>query len=289
MNPLQCELCGHKGNWTSVYPKKAIVKCPNCQLVFYDKKIDAASLYTEDYFKGGEYADYLADKEIIQRNFGCRIKQLRKYKDGGRLLEIGSAYGLFMEMAQPFWQVTGVEISSECAEYARNNLGLDVKTADFLSLQDEFESYDIICMWDTVEHLAHPVRYIEKASRWLKPGGLLFLTTGDIDSRMSRFRKDKWRLIHPPTHLYYFSKNTLTRSANKAELEVINISHVGFSRSFRAILYGLFVAREKKYSWLYRLLTINGKIDLPIYLNFYDIMMLVAKKNHKKNKRILSK
>ena len=55
MSLLQCELCGHKGNWIPVYPKKAIVKCPNCQLVFYDKKIDAASLYTEEYFKGGEY------------------------------------------------------------------------------------------------------------------------------------------------------------------------------------------------------------------------------------------
>ena len=278
MNPLQCELCGHKGNWNPVYPKKAIVKCPNCQLIFYDKEIDAASLYTEDYFKGGEYADYLADKKIIQRNFGHRIKELRKYKEGGKLLEIGAAYGLFMEMAQPFWQVTGVEISSECAEYARNNLGLDVINADFLSLKDEFESYDIICMWDTIEHLSHPVRYIEKASRWLKPGGLLILTTGDIESGMSRFRKDKWRLIHPPTHLYYFSKKTLTLSVNKADLEVINVSHVGFSRSFRAILYGLFVAGEKKFGWLYRLLTINGKIDLPIYLNFYDIMMLVAKK-----------
>ena len=84
MSLLQCELCGHKGNWIPVYPKKAIVKCPNCQLVFYDKKIDAASLYTEEYFKGGEYADYLADKEIIQRNFGQRITQLRKDKEGGR-------------------------------------------------------------------------------------------------------------------------------------------------------------------------------------------------------------
>lgn len=282
MSLLQCELCGHKGNWIPVYPKKAIVKCPNCQLVFYDKKIDAASLYTEDYFKGGEYADYLADKEIIQRNFGQRIKQLRKYKEGGRLLEIGSAYGLFMEMAQPFWEVTGVEISSEGAEYARKTLRLDVRTADFLSLEDEHENYDIICMWDTIEHLAHPVRYIEKASRWLKPGGLLFLTTGDIDSWMSRFRKDRWRLIHPPTHLYYFSKNTLSHSVNKAKLEVVNVSHVGFSRSFRAILYGLFVAGGKKYSWVYRLLTANGKIDLPIYLNFYDIMMLVAKKESQK-------
>ena len=66
MNPLQCELCGHKGKWCSVYPKKAIVKCPNCQLVFYDKKVDTTSLYTEDYFKGGEYADYLADMAIYR-------------------------------------------------------------------------------------------------------------------------------------------------------------------------------------------------------------------------------
>ena len=278
MEILQCELCEYKGSWIPVYPRQGIVKCPNCQLVFYDQQVDVEALYTKDYFSGGEYADYLADKEIIQRNFSQRIKQLRKYKEGGRLLEIGSAYGLFLDIAQPYWEVTGVEISTDCADYARNSLGLNVKAADFLSLPDELESYDLICLWDTIEHLEHPVRYIEKATRWLKPGGVLFVTTGDIDSKMARLRKDKWRLIHPPTHLYYFSVATLSQAMNKAGLGVIDVSHVGFSRSFRAILYGLFSTGEKKFPWVYRLLTANGEIDFPVYLNLFDIMMLVGRK-----------
>lgn len=281
MSDSQCELCGVNEDWNPVYPRQEIVKCPNCKLVFYDKKVDVESLYTEEYFSGGEYADYMADKDIIQRNFNQRIKQLRKYKDGGRLFEIGAAYGLFLEKAQSYWDVAGIEISTECADYARKTLGLDVKAADFLSLPDEEESYDIICMWDTIEHLSHPVRYIEKASRWLKPGGFLVLTTGDIDSGMSRFRKERWRLIHPPTHLYYFSTATLSQSVKQAGLEVTNVSHVGFSRSFRSILYGLLATGNKKHGWAYRLLTANGRIDIPIYLNLFDIMMLVARKKLK--------
>ena len=102
---------------------------------------------------------------------------------------------------------------------------------------------------------------------------------------LASYKKDIKEDIRFVTGLYYnyqyFITNITYRDKEKS-LEVVNVSHVGFSRSFRAILYGLFVAGGKKYSWLYRLLTANGKIDLPIYLNFYDIMMLVAKKESQK-------
>lgn len=275
---LQCELCGYSGEMLPFYPKQAIVKCPTCQLVFYGEEVDAESLYTAAYFTGGEYLDYLADKQVLQRNFGQRIKQLRKFKPNGRLLELGSAYGFFLELAQSYWEVRGIDITPEGVEYARHTLGLNVMLADFLTLPDEPESYDIICMWDTIEHLPHPVRFIEKASRWLKPDGVLVMTTGDIDSRVARFQKERWRLIHPPTHLFYFSVATLSQAVEKAGLEVVGVSHVGYYRSFKATLYGLFAVGGKKSAWLYQLLTMGGRIDFPIYLNLYDIMMLVARK-----------
>ena len=53
--------------------------------------------------------------------------------------------------------------------------------------------------------------YGEKAYEVLKPGGRLFLTTGDIGSWVARIQGPRWRLIHPPTHLHYFSKATITR------------------------------------------------------------------------------
>jgi SAM-dependent methyltransferase len=272
-----CELCGYTGEMLPFYPKQRIVKCPVCQLIFFGEEIEPESLYAKEYFFGGEYRDYLADRKILQRNSSQRIGQLRRLKSSGRLLELGSAFGFFLELAQKHWEVRGIDIAPEGTEYAHRTLGLNVMLADFLTLSDELESYDIICMWDTVEHLPHPVRFIEKASRWLKPGGVLVMTTGDIESPLARFQKEGWRLIHPPTHLFYFSVTTLSQAVERAGLKVLGTSHVGYYRGFQAMLYGMFVLGRKP-TWLYHVFTLNGRIDFPIYMNLYDIMMLTARK-----------
>ena len=60
-------------------------------------------------------------------------------------------------------------------------------------------------MWDTIEHLKRPDLFVQKAAADLRPGGLIALTTGDIGSLNARLRGARWRMIHPPTHLHYFS------------------------------------------------------------------------------------
>jgi SAM-dependent methyltransferase len=246
--------------------------------VFYDQKVAPEELYTLEYFKGREYRDYEADKDALQRNFNHRIAQLRKLKPSGRLLELGSAYGFFLELAGCYWQVKGIDIALEAARYARESLGLDVISGDFLSVPDEPESFDLICMWDTIEHLTQPVRVIERAARWLRPGGILAMTTGDIDSLLARLQRKKWRLIHPPTHLFYFSPATLGQAVEGAGLKLLEISHVGYCRSYQAMLHGLLAVERERPSLLRNLLGVGGRLDFAICLNLFDIMMLVAGK-----------
>jgi SAM-dependent methyltransferase len=264
------------------YADRGIVRCPGCELIFFPAhSVDTHQLYTEKYFRGGEYLDYVEDKQVIQENFQKRIDELKRLKPAGRLLEIGCAYGFFLDLARKHWDVKGVDISPEGIRHARETLGLDVEQSDFLAMPDQPESYDIICMWDTIEHLPQPVRLIEKASRWLKPGGLLVMTTGDIGSWVARFRKEKWRQIHPPTHLYYFSADTLTKAIEQASLRPRSVSYVGYTRRFKAMAYGIFCL-GMRVPFLYRLLTLGGRLDFPIYLNLRDIMMLVAEKPSQK-------
>ena len=274
---MNCELCNSSDEKQPFYPEISIVKCPNCGLVFYNgESIGGASLYNKEYFNGKEYFDYVSEKNIIQYNFSRFIKFLSKLVPRGRLFEIGCAYGFFLELAQKYWTVSGVDVVPEGVQHARDMLHLDVLLADFLSLEDPPESFDIICMWDTVEHLQHPVRFIEKAGQWLKPGGILVMTTPNIDSYVARLRKKRWRQIHPPTHLYYFSVQTLSSAVKKAGLEVIQTSHVGYYRSLKFMLHRIFVLKNGNLKWLYRALTLNEKLDFPIYLNLWDTMMLIA-------------
>ncbi len=262
----------------SLYPRFGIVKCPRCDLVFYAGPIPEDGLYGKEYFSGGEYLDYNADRKILQRNFRAQIARLREVAPAGRLLEIGSAYGFFLDLARSHWSVLGIDVSQEGVQHSREVLGLPVVLGDFLDASEQPESFDLICLWDTIEHLPRPARTIEKASRWLKPGGSLVITTGDIGSLVARWRKSRWRQIHPPTHLFYFSRKTLSRAVEQAGLEVRSVSSVGYWRSLRSMLYGMSPLGGTKAASVCRRVVAGGLLDPPVYLNLYDILRMVATK-----------
>ncbi len=260
-----------------LYPRLAIVRCPECGLVRFDGTVVPETLYTGEYFRGGEYADYVADKPMLTRNFSARIAELRALVPRGDLLEIGSAYGFFLELAREHWTVSGVEIAPEGAAHARG-LGLDVTRGDLLELADRPGAYDVICMWDTIEHFARPVETVERIARWLRPGGIVAITTGNITSGVARLRGARWRLIHPPTHVTYFSRATLTRTVERAGLRVRKLRSVGHWRSWRSMMHALLLAGARPHPALYDIATIGGSLDLPIYLDLGDLMLMIAQK-----------
>ena len=273
-----CPLCQCAEEGEPLYPDIGIVRCPSCGLVRYDGRVEPAKLYTERYFHGGEYADYEADKAALQRNFRSRIAELCELVPSGELLEIGSAYGYFLELAKEHWRVRGVEFAAGAAAHARDALGLNVAQGDFLDLPDEPDRFDLICLWDTIEHLAQPVRTVEKAARWLQPGGYLVVTTGDIGSTVARLRGRRWRLIHPPTHVTYFSRETLARTMARARLRVHRVRAVGYWRSYRSMMQAMLMARTHPHPLLYGAATLGGTLDVPVYLNLGDIMLMIAQK-----------
>ncbi|MCH7562967.1 MAG: methyltransferase domain-containing protein [Gemmatimonadetes bacterium] len=133
-------------------------------------------------------------------------------------------------------------------------------------------------MWDVVEHLRHPDRYIERAAELLRTGGILCLTTGDIGSLNARLRRGKWRLIYPPSHLHYFSTVTMKRLLDGKGFAIERIFHPGLHRSVDQILYGVFAFGRGEppriVEWIRRHLP-EGR---SVYLNLYDIMCVTARK-----------
>ena len=173
-------------------------------------------------------------------------------------------------MAKEIWEVEGIDITADATMYARDELGLNVVTGDFLYEDFMLERYDVICLWDTIEHLKQPHRYIEKAASLLKPGGFIFLTTGDVGSLNARLRKGSWRMIHPPTHLFFFSKRTLKMLLEKYGLKTVQSKCVTVFRSFGSMVHGLMKKKLKdRYHLVY---------DIPIPLNLGDILFIAAQK-----------
>jgi SAM-dependent methyltransferase len=261
-----------------------ILKCNGCGFVFADMALSEEELfkiYRREYFFGQEYSNYLADQAAMEKNFLLRLKILRQFLNPERhrsLLEIGSAYGFFLNLAKDeFTRSRGIDITEDGVRHCQEVFGLDVIQGDLLQTDLGAEKIDMVCMWDTLEHLARPDLYLEKISRHMEPGALLALTTGDIGSAMARWKKQRWRLIHPPTHLHYFSKATLIRLLERTGFEVVYCRPCGFYRSVDNVFYTVCILRSHS-PWIYRILKKSGLGGISFYLNLFDIMYIIAKK-----------
>ena len=120
-------------------------------------------------------------------------------------------------------------------------------------------------------------RYLEKISAHSRPGSLIALTTGDVGSLNARWRGRKWRLIHPPTHLFYFSRRTIAALLEKYGYEVLSISHCGVSRSVDNIFWTV-AASKGRLPGLYRAMKKAGLLDWSVFLNLFDILYVIARK-----------
>lgn len=261
---------------------KGLVKCKKCGFVWANSEIpdsELEKLYANNYFFGGEYKDYIAEEEPLIKDFKRNFELLKPFSQGGKLLEIGSAYGFSLNLAkQTFSEVMGVEINKEAADYSAARFKLDVKAGDFLKLDLPENYFDAVVSWATFEHLPTPHLYLEKVSRLLKKGGVFACTTIDIDAFVPRLRGPKWRQIHPPTHVSYYSARTLKLLLSKYHLNPVYTSYVGHHRSFDNVFYGILVLIYKK-ERIYNLLKKMGLTKGSFYLNLYDIIYVVAKKD----------
>ncbi len=275
---LECIIC-HSSEFRVYFQR--LKRCLVCGHITADvdlKSFPAKDIYGISYFKGKEYYDYIKERPCYEKNFSNRLKDVLKYCANGNLLEIGAAYGLFLNLAKKYFSTIGYEICPEAAKYAREEFALDVRVTEFLKDNLEDSSYDVVVMWDVLEHLANPQDFVARIARLLKKNGIFVFTTGDIGSLFARVRGKKWRLIHPPTHLHYFSKNTIRRLLNQFNLEVVRITYPGYWRSLRQIFYNLFVLSQNPKESIFKLTERTGLGNLPVYVNTFDIMQVIAKK-----------
>jgi SAM-dependent methyltransferase len=275
-----CIICGGR-NGPNKLP--GLVSCATCGFVSANAEIsddELSALYGRDYFHGNEYLDYVAEQESLRLNFRDRIRTLQRFVPdlaARDLFEIGCAYGFFLdEVRGSVRSASGIDISHDAVRYARDVLGVSARQGEYLAF-DAPKKFGAIVMWDTIEHLRRPDLFVEKAARDLLPDGILAITTGDIDSLNARLRGRKWRLIHPPTHLHYFSVKTLLALLDRHGFEAIHVSHPGNSRNLRAVLHHIVAMRMQQKRW-YDMVRPFRLLDLQFTINLRDIMFVIARR-----------
>jgi hypothetical protein len=241
-----------------------------------NKNVDFGALYSEAYFCGDEYLNYELGKSVQKKNFVKKLKILAKHLDPTqmRILEIGSASGEFLKTAKEagVTSLLGIEIS----DFARNKAlkdGLDVLSpfdSNIIKAIKEFQP-NIIVAWDVWEHLESPSLIMKHYLSLGSSDCLFAVTTVDASSITARFRQQKWRQFHPPTHINYPTKKSLKRFCEKNNLLKIDHFHFGYFRPLAEYLCALLGRRK----WIVQS-TLFFKI--PLYLNLFDTQIVVAKK-----------
>ncbi|CAG1064673.1 Ubiquinone biosynthesis O-methyltransferase [uncultured bacterium] len=207
---MNCKLCG-SSKVSGHFKVKGyeVFKCLDCGLMSLGGlSIDSGKLYSEPYFNGEVYNDYINEMGSNKAEFRTRLKLVNGILPSrGKLLEIGCAAGFFLKTAKDDgWDVKGIEVSEYAADFGRARLGLDIVCGDIDSLEPGHEQFDAVVMWDVIEHIKDPFGLIRKVRPMLRPGGALFVSTGDTDGLNARIFGKDWFLLEPPYHLWYFSR-----------------------------------------------------------------------------------
>lgn len=240
-----------------------------------------AELYSVTFFGSSSKFD-AADNSPSMVNARDRVSQIMALPSIGvqAWLDVGCATGEFLLAGRGFAQeLHGTDISAYAIDVARRRGLENLQAGSFSALEYSPARFDLITMWDLIEHVEDPATVLRKAFEYLKPGGYLVLSTGDVESLTSRLMGRFWHLMIPPFHTYFFSRRTIERYLRTAGFTEIRVTYPGkvvpldfmLEKAARLVSPRL----SQRVQPLLRRLKL-GRVRLSV--NLFDIMTVHARK-----------
>jgi SAM-dependent methyltransferase len=220
-----CPLCGGTDARATPYARNPfrVVRCRGCGLWYLSPRLTAAAtdaLYrSDDYFSGGAagYEDYASQERSLRNTFRRLLRDLQSAgATGGRLLEVGSGPGYFLDEARPFFaERTGVELSPGAARSAAALS--DAVVHQSLDAAPAEARFDCIVTLHVIEHVHEPAAFLRQLTSRLAPAGVLVVATPDMGSLWRRVMGPFWPSFKYPEHVTFFDAATLPRLLDELE------------------------------------------------------------------------
>lgn len=297
---LACNLCGAhdaeafipstldrvgRANWSayactsSGYGRHGpIVRCRRCGFVYANPRPNDDEVL--DLYNAVEDPLYVAERAGRILTFEHHLKPMTAFTgpaDGRLLLDVGAYTGVFVDIAaQHGWNAWGVEPSTWAVEQAREQ-GLQMVLGTLEEADFPAERFDVITMWDVIEHVTDPLATLSAAWQRLEPGGYLVVHTMDLDSLFARLMGKRWPWFME-MHLTYFTRRTLQMMLEKAGFSVAWMGaqgrylHAGYLASRVTALAPMF---GHPLEWAVRTLKLQ---ELPLRINLGDLFTTYARK-----------
>lgn len=210
----------------------AIVRCRGCGLVRSDPVVPAGVL-------GGLYAQagftYASELAALRATYGRYLRKLAPHLARRQsLLDIGCGNGFVLEAAleQGYAEVRGVEPTVAAVDAAAPAIRDLIVAAPMREGLFAPEQFDVITLFQTLDHLADPNAVLAEAVRALRSGGILLCLNHDVEALSARVLGER-SPIYDLQHMYLYSHSTLTRLVEKHGLRRVDGGRVVNSYSLR--------------------------------------------------------
>lgn len=210
----KCPICKSKKRKIYLIKYKIkIFECSRCSSAYTEK---IPKLFDDVYENKQQFnhhqSSYEKNRLYRIKRFGSeRIKLLQKYKKKGSLLDIGCGNGWFLEAAKKFYEVEGMEKNKSLVNFTRNKLKINV----YNNVKEINKKYDIITLFDVIEHVASPPDFVTLLHKLLNKNGIILFYTPNKDSIGFRYMKDKSNLVIPPYHITYLNRKSFNYISKK--------------------------------------------------------------------------
>ena len=198
-----------------------VVECSACGVAYTIPRPYSMDKYYPDRYRA--YGSLVT--RILTALYGIRVSRWARLKpEGGSALEVGCGPGLMLAaLHRRGWQVLGIERNEAVAESARRTLGIEIVATPVDALPADAR-FDLIIMFQVLEHIGEPVALLRDCAKRLAPGGHLVMNVPNFASWQSRFSGPSWLHLDLPRHLVHFTPHTLAATLERAGLEPTDMS-----------------------------------------------------------------
>lgn len=235
----KCPLCNcFDCRLTAKISNTDILWCESCGIIFSVR--NNKFIPSGDHFGIYDLEKYISYYMEFRKNtFKKHLAIIENLSNKSTILDVGCSFGWFLNLAKDSgWKAYGVDPSAEISSIAKHTYDLDILFGDIKTSLKFNTSFQVITLWNVLEHISNPIDTINFLRERMTEGGLMVISVPNIRGLFARLAFISYRISfgrfkfaleqlyqvnNPYMHLFYFSKKTLASILQKCGFQVVKV------------------------------------------------------------------